>query len=77
MILETCFRTDHFNPSDISLFLGNTSLYLIGAGPIIKNGQTIDAPAQILFRAKQFNEGKQHLLAALCGFIHWIAQLST
>jgi len=57
------------------LFLGNTSLYLIGAGPIIKNGQTIDGPRKILFRQNSLMKGRQHLLAALCGFIHWIAQL--
>jgi len=56
--IETCFRSDHFNPGDISLFLGNTSLYLAGAGAVIKNGETIDGPGKVLFRAKQFNEGK-------------------
>jgi hypothetical protein len=55
--IETCFRSDHFNPNDIGLFLGNTSLYLTGAGPVIKNGETIDGPGKVLFRAKLFNEG--------------------
>lgn len=55
--LETCFRNDRFSPNDIGLFLGNTSLYLIGNGVVIKSGETIDGPGKVLFRAKQFKEG--------------------
>ncbi len=33
-------------------------VYLIGAGPVLKDGHTIDGPGGILFRAKQFEEGK-------------------
>ena len=55
--IETCYRSGSFNPSDIGLFLGNTSLYLTGAGAVIKSGETIDGLGKILFRAKQFKEG--------------------
>lgn len=55
--VEACFRTDHFKPNDIGLFLRNTSLYLSGTGPVIKDGETIDGPGGLLFRAKPFKEG--------------------
>jgi hypothetical protein len=54
--IEACFCTDRFNPNDISLFLGNTSLYLAGAGPVIKDGETIDGPNGVMFRAQLFDE---------------------
>jgi hypothetical protein len=55
--VETCFRSDCFRPDDIGVFLGNTSLYLIDAGPVFKDGETIDGPGGALFRVKQFKEG--------------------
>jgi hypothetical protein len=55
--IETCFRSDRLDPNDIHFFLGNTSLYLTGAGPVIKEGETIDGPGGLLFRAKPFKEG--------------------
>jgi hypothetical protein len=55
--VETCFRSDRFNPNDIALFLGNTSLYLAGKGPVIKNGETIDGPGKVLFRAMECENG--------------------
>jgi hypothetical protein len=55
--IETSFRTDRFNANDVGLFLGNTSLYLTGAGPVVKDGETIDGPGGVLFRAQPFKEG--------------------
>ena len=55
--IETCFRSDRFAPNDIAPFLGNTSLYLLGAGAVIKDGETIDGPGGVLFRAQSFKEG--------------------
>jgi hypothetical protein len=56
--LEVCFRTDRFKANDMAVFLGNTSLYLAGAGPVIKDGETIDGPGKVLFRAKSFQDAK-------------------
>lgn len=54
--VEACFRRDHFDPNDIGVFLGNTSLYLISSGSAFKDGDTIDGAGDMLFRAKQFKE---------------------
>jgi len=56
--IEACYKSGSFYPGDIGLFLGNTSLYLAGAGAVIKDGETIDGPNKVLFRAKRFNEAK-------------------
>jgi hypothetical protein len=56
--LETCYQTGRYDPNDIVLFLGNTALYLAGVGPVIKDGETIDGPNKVLFRAKHFPDGK-------------------
>jgi hypothetical protein len=55
--IEACFKHDRHKPADIGLFLGNTSLYLVGAGSVIKDGETIDGPGKVLFRGKHFNTG--------------------
>ncbi|MEK7469252.1 MAG: DUF4261 domain-containing protein [Planctomycetota bacterium] len=55
--IEACFHPDRFDLNDVGQFLANASLYLTEAGPVIKDGETIDGPGEIRFRAKSFKEG--------------------
>ncbi len=54
---EACFLMDSHDPSAIGGFLYNAAHYVRQNGPVIKDGDTMDGPGDIPWRAKYFREG--------------------
>jgi len=54
---EACFRADAFDPDDVDLFLRNISLYVLDNGDHVKDGDTVDGPGEVSWRALRLEEG--------------------
>lgn len=53
---EACFRAKAYEPADIANFLRNASLYLLTNGEVIKNGDTMNGPGGVNWRAFHVKE---------------------
>src|SRR5512133_2244581 len=54
---EAAFPAGRFEPAAVDSFLRNASLYLLRNGPVVKNGDTMDAPGELRWQAWSFVEG--------------------
>jgi hypothetical protein len=48
---------DKYDPQEIDGFLRNVSIYMLDHGPVIREGDTIDGPGDVRWRAKVRNHG--------------------
>jgi hypothetical protein len=48
---EVCFAADRYRPDDIEAFLRNLSIHLLRRGDVIGNGDTVDGPGGVAWRA--------------------------
>jgi hypothetical protein len=48
---EACFRRDAYEPDEVDRFIRNVGLYLIDSGDVIADGDTIDGPGDVRWRA--------------------------
>ncbi|MBC8035871.1 MAG: DUF4261 domain-containing protein [Rhizobiales bacterium] len=53
---EAAFPKDNFNPSEVSGFLRDTSLYILQKGEVIKNNDTMDGPGGVRWQAVKFQD---------------------
>ncbi len=54
--LEAVFPADFAEPGDVAAFLRNATAYLVERGPIIEDGNTMDGPGEVRWRAFEFEE---------------------
>lgn len=55
---EACFQSDSYVPAEVGNFLRNASAYLVENGPIIRNGDTMDGPANVRWRGFSIKQGR-------------------
>jgi Domain of unknown function (DUF4261) len=48
---EACFPTDRYDPSEVADFLRNSTDYVRLEGPVIEDGNTMDGPGGVAWRA--------------------------
>jgi hypothetical protein len=65
---EACFPLDAYNPSEVDNFLRNVSVYVVEHGPVIRDGDTVDGPADAKWQGSNFEEGR---IAPLRKVIRW------
>jgi hypothetical protein len=65
---EACFPLDAYNPSEVDNFLRNVSVYVVEHGPVIRDGDTVDGPANAKWQGSNIEEG---CIAPLRKVIRW------
>jgi hypothetical protein len=55
--MEVAFQPDVFSPGDVDYFIRNASLYILRNGQVIKDGDTMDGPGDIRWRAQSHENG--------------------
>lgn len=55
--VEACFHSDPYDLAHVDNLLRNVSLYLLQHGEVFDDGDTIDGPGNVTWRAKRFEQG--------------------
>jgi hypothetical protein len=55
---EACFQSDSYAPAEVGNFLRNASAYLVERGPIMRNGDTMDGPANVKWQGFSIKQGR-------------------
>ena len=54
---EACFPTEGYDCNEVGNFLRNACLYVMEHGEIIQDGDTMDGPGNVRWKARAFKEG--------------------